>query len=160
MNGAITIGTLDGANIEIRQSVGADNFFLFGKTNEELEEIRKSGSYNPWDYYHKHPEIKRIMDALKGGFFDLDEPALYQPIYDALLTFGDRYFHMADFHSYVDTQRFAETVYRDRDRWLRMSIMNIANTGRFSSDRTIQEYSNDIWHLEPCHVELHNGVKA
>ncbi|HBA85017.1 MAG TPA: glycogen phosphorylase [Verrucomicrobia bacterium] len=160
LNGAITIGTLDGANIEIREEVGADNFFLFGKTNAELEELRRAGAYNPWDYYHKQPEIKRILDALKGGFFDLDEPALYQPIYDALLTFGDRYFHLADFQSYVDCQQYAETVYRDRDRWLRMSLMNIANTGKFSSDRTIQEYSQGIWHLTPCHIDLHNGNNA
>ncbi len=154
LNGALTVGTLDGANVEIREEVGAENFFLFGKTVEEIEQLKREGGYNPWDYYHKYPEIKRIMDALKGGFFDLDEPNLYQPIYDALLTYGDRYFHLADFHAYLEAQRQAGQAYRDTDRWARMSLKNIAHSGKFSSDRSIRDYSDGIWHLTPCPINL------
>ena len=154
LNGALTIGTLDGANIEIREEVGAENFFLFGHTNEQIEEIRRNNTYNPWDYYNRYPELKRILDALKGGFFDLDQPDLYQPIWDALLSFGDHYFHLADFHSYVETQSKVDDLYRDQSAWARMCILNIANMGKFSSDRTIKEYADDIWGLKPCHVQL------
>lgn len=158
LNGALTLGTLDGANIEIRQEVGAENFFLFGHTVEEIDALRKSG-YNPWDYYHQHADIQRILDALKSGFFDLEEPNLYQPIWDALLTHGDRYFHLADFHSYVESQKQVEKAYRDQDRWQRMCVMNIAHMGQFSSDRAILEYCREIWHIEACPIELPgNGV--
>ena len=158
LNGALTIGTLDGANIEIREAVGADNFFLFGKTIEELEAVRRSNAYNPWDYYNEHPELRRILDYFRGGFFNLDEPNLFVPIWDALLTNGDWYYHLADFHSYVECQQRVDQAYRDKDRWARMCIMNIANMGRFSSDRAIHEYAEEIWHIKPCHVELPHGV--
>ncbi len=157
LNGALTIGTLDGANIEIREEVGADNFFLFGHTVEEIERMRRENTYNPWDYYNRNPEIKRVLDTIHSAFFDLEQPALFQPIYDSLLNWGDHYFHLADFQSYVETQRKVDETYRDLDRWTRMSVMNIAHMGKFSSDRTIQEYARDIWRLPSCPIEMPNS---
>jgi starch phosphorylase len=154
LNGALTIGTLDGANVEIREQVGADNFFLFGKTVEEIETIRATRAYNPWEYYNKDPDIKRVMDLFREGFFNLDQHNIYMPIWDALLTQGDQYFNLADFRAYVECQERVDAVYRDEDRWTRMCIMNIANMGKFSSDRAIKEYADDIWHLQPCPVRL------
>lgn len=153
LNGALTIGTLDGANIEIRQEVGPENFFLFGHTVEELNDLRARG-YNPWDYYHGDPAIKRILDLFKDNFFNLEEPELYHCIYDALLTHGDNYFHLADFHDYVDCQKRVDETYRDPETWSRMSVFNIANMVKFSSDRTIEEYANDVWGIEHCPISL------
>lgn len=152
LNFALTIGTLDGANVEIREAVGPENFFLFGKTVEELDAIR--GSYNPWDVYNQHTDIKRVLDYINSGFFNLDQPNLYKPIWDSLLNWGDRYFHLADFHSYLDCQAAVDRTYRNYDQWTRMGIMNIANMGRFSSDRAIQEYADKVWNIKPCHVDL------
>jgi starch phosphorylase len=154
LNGALTIGTLDGANIEIREEVGAENFFAFGKSTEEVKTLRQAGAYSPWDYYRQYPEIQSILDCLSGDFLNLEQPGLFRPIREALLDHGDYYFHLADFHSYVASQEEVDKVYRDPARWTRMSVMNIANMGRFSSDRTIQEYSRDIWNLRPCPIEL------
>ncbi len=153
LNGALTIGTLDGANIEIREAVGADNFFLFGKTVEEIDHLHQNG-YNPWSFYNGYPEIKRIMDYFHSNFFNLEQPGLYMPVWDALLNQGDRYCHMADFHSYIEMQDKVDEAYRDEDRWTRMCIKNIANMGGFSSDRTIWEYANEIWNVKPCPIEL------
>ena len=152
LNGAPTIGTLDGANVEIRQEVGAENFFLFGKTVEEVEATRRAG-YNPWDIYNGNPAVRRAMDALKRNFFNLDQPGLYQPIWDSLLTYGDHYLVLADFASYAAEQEIVEQVYADRTRWARMCIMTIANSGKFSTDRTIGEYAKDIWNIQPCPID-------
>ena len=152
LNFALTIGTLDGANVEIREAVGPENFFLFGKTVEEIDAMR--GSYNPWDVYNQNADIKRVLDYINSGFFNLDEPNLYKPIWDSLLNWGDRYFHLADFHDYLDCQKKVDHTYRDFDRWTRMGIMNIANMGRFSSDRAIREYADQVWGIKPCHVDL------
>ena len=152
LNGALTIGTLDGANVEIRERVGADNFFLFGKTAEEVQQMRSSRSYNPWDYYNQDPRIKRVLDSFRSAFFNLEQPGLYQPLWDILLTSGDYYLHLADFDSYVATQERIDNVYRDQALWTRMCVLNIANMGYFSSDRTIGEYANDVWNLQPCHI--------
>ncbi len=154
LNGALTIGTLDGANIEIREEVGAENFFLFGKTVEELDSMRRNGQYKPWDYYNRDPMVKRVLDYLQGGFFNLEQPKLFQPIWDALLTHGDWFFHLADFQSYLECQKQVDQVYRDTDKWGRMCVINIANSGKFSSDRAIREYADDIWRLKQCPVEL------
>ena len=156
LNFALTIGTLDGANIEIRDAVGPDNFFLFGKTVEELDAMR--GSYNPWDVYNQHAEVKRVLDYIHGGFFNLEEPNLYKPIWDSLLNWGDRYFHLADFQSYKDCQQAVDRTYRDCDHWTRMGIMNIANMGWFSSDRAINEYAGYVWGIKSCHVDLPPGA--
>ena len=153
LNGALTVGTLDGANVEIREEVGADNFFLFGKTVEEVEELRRAG-YNPWDVYHANPAVRRVLDAIKNNFFNLDQPGLYQPIWDTLLTHGDRYLVLAEFDSYVECQAQISDVFEDKIRWAKMAILNIANAGKFSTDRTIAEYAQDIWNIHPCPVDL------
>jgi len=153
LNGALTIGTLDGANIEIREAVGAENFFLFGHTVEELHDLRRSG-YNPWDCYHRSPDVRRIMDYFQGHFLNLEQPGLYRPVWESLLDHGDPWFVLADFHSYLECQEAVDRAYRDPERWTRMSLANIANMGRFSSDRTILEYARDIWHVTPCPIEL------
>ncbi|HUU31701.1 MAG TPA: glycogen/starch/alpha-glucan phosphorylase [Phycisphaerae bacterium] len=154
LNGALTIGTLDGANVEIREAVGPDNFFLFGKTVEEIQALRRSGAYNPWDYYHRFPEIRRVLDCFQGHFLNLEQPGLYRPVWEAILSGGDPYLHLADFHSYVETQDAVDRTYQDTDRWTRMALTNIAHMGPFSSDRTIREYARDIWGVKPCPVEL------
>ena len=156
LNGALTIGTLDGANIEIREEVGDDNFFAFGLTVDEVKALRQTG-YNPWEHYHNEPGIRHILDCLTGDFLNLEQPGLYRPIREALLEHGDYYLHLADFHAYAETQRRVDEVYRDEDRWGRMCVMNIANMGKFSSDRTILEYAKDVWNLKPCPIQIPNA---
>ncbi len=151
LNGALTVGTLDGANVEIRQEVGAENFFLFGKTVEEVEDLRRSG-YNPWDVYNSNPAVRRVLDAIKSNFFNLDQPGLYQPIWDTLLAHGDHYLVLAEFDAYVQCQAEISKVFEDKERWARMCILNIANSGKFSTDRTIAEYAKEIWNIHPCPV--------
>ena len=153
LNGALTIGTLDGANIEIREAVGAENFFLFGHTVQELEALRRSG-YNPWDCYNRFPDVRRIMDYFQGNFLNLEQPGLYRPIWDAVLGQGDHWFVLADFPSYLECQDAVDRAYRDPERWTRMCVANIANMGRFSSDRTVLDYARDIWNVKPCPIQL------
>ena len=152
LNGALTVGTLDGANVEIREEVGADNFFLFGKTVEEVEALRRAG-YNPWDIYNTNPDVRRVLDAIRDNFFNLDQPGLYQPIWDTLLTHGDHFLVLDEFAAYVAKQDEIAKVYEDPARWSRMCLMNIANSGKFSTDRTIAEYAKEIWHITPCPVD-------
>jgi starch phosphorylase len=156
MNGAPTIGTLDGANIEIREEVGDDAFFLFGHTVEELDAMRRSGSYDPWEYHERDVELRRVVDLFTGAALSSTGTS-YRPLHDALMTHGDRFFHLADFRSYVETQEAVDAAYRDRDRWIRMAIANIAGSGRFSSDRTIRAYASEIWHLDPARDEAALG---
>jgi starch phosphorylase len=157
LNGALTIGTLDGANVEIREEVGPENFFLFGKTVEEIESMRQNGSYNPWHHYYDDLVIKRVMDNFNGDFLNLEQPTLYKPLWDNLLTHGDYYCHMADFRSYIEAEEHVDMVYRDSARWAKMCIMNIANTGKFSSDRTIKQYGDEIWGIKPCPIDVAKG---
>ena len=152
LNGALTVGTLDGANVEIREEVGAENFFLFGKTVEEIEGLRRSG-YNPWDVYNSNAAVRRVLDAIKNNFFNLDQPGLFQPIWDTLLTHGDYYFVLAEFDAYVQCQAEISKAFEDPERWARMCILNIANSGKFSTDRTIAEYAKEIWDIQPCPVK-------
>ena len=151
LNGALTIGTLDGANVEIREEVGADNFFLFGKTVEEVDATWKAG-YNPWDIYQNNASIRRVLDAIKNNFFNLDQPGLYQPIWDTLLVHGDRYLVLDEFDAYVKGQAKVSEAFEDQARWAKMCILNIANSGKFSTDRTIAEYAQDIWNIHPCPI--------
>ena len=153
MNGALTIGTLDGANIEIREEAGADNFFLFGLTAEQVEAMR--GHYDPAAIVAADEDLQRVLQLLHCNHFNLFEPGLFQPILDALLSPHDPWLTLADFRSYVDTQRQVATAYRDRVAWTRMSIINTATSGKFSSDRTIQDYNREIWGLTrvPPHAE-------
>jgi starch phosphorylase len=154
LNGALTIGTLDGANIEIREEVGPENFFLFGLTVEEVERLRRPGAYCAWDYYHRFPDLRRVLDHFAGHFFNLEEPDLYRPIWDGLLVQNDPYFHLADFPSYLEAQGRVDEVYRQEDRWTRMALANIARMGQFSSDRAVAEYARHIWGVEPCPIDL------
>jgi starch phosphorylase len=152
MNGALTIGTLDGANIEIREEVGAENFFLFGLTAEEVRELQAKG-YNPWDYYNANAQLKEVIDLISSGFFSHGDSNLFKPLIDSLLN-QDRYLLFADYQSYVDCQDRLSQVYRDREQWTKMSILNVARMGKFSSDRSIREYCQDIWKIEPVNIEL------
>jgi glycogen phosphorylase len=147
LNGALTIGTLDGANIEIRNEVGADNFFTFGLTVEEVEALRARG-HRPWDCYHANAELRGVLDAIGSGAFSPDEPRLFQPILDSLLDGGDYYLLLADYAGYLACQEEVSRVYLDRDRWLKMAILNVARIGVFSSDRTIRQYADEIWHVK------------
>ena len=155
LNGALTIGTLDGANVEIREEVGAENFFLFGLTADQVYDQRANG-YNPREYYHTNPELKLALDRIGSGFFSHGDPQLFKPLVDSLLT-HDQYFLLADYQSYIDCHEQVGLAYRDQDRWTRMSILNTARMGKFSSDRAIQDYCQDIWNIEPVTVELGNS---
>jgi len=152
LNGSLTIGTLDGANVEIREEVGADNFFLFGLTAQEVVDLKAKG-YKPQDYYHANPALKRVVDQLASGFFSPKDPGLFMPIVSSLLN-SDEYMLFADFQSYLDCQARAAEAYRNQDNWTRMSILNVANMGKFSSDRAIAEYCTDIWDVQPVPIQL------
>jgi starch phosphorylase len=147
MNGAVTIGTLDGANIEIQEEVGKENIYIFGLRVEEIQALRTEGSYQPWDYYHHHSGIRRVMDALRGDLFCPNEPGLFRWIFQRLLDEGDEYFHLADFPSYIETHEKVEMEYRNSASWAKKAILNVARMGRFSSDRTVLEYAQEIWNL-------------
>lgn len=146
LNGALTIGTLDGANIEIRKRVGEENIFIFGLTVEEIEELRNTG-YDPNKYLDENEELQQIIAQLSQGVFTPDEPDLFQPIINALLNQGDYYMVMADYEPYVQMQQQVEKVYKDRAEWNRRAIINIANMGHFSSDRAVQQYADKIWEM-------------
>jgi starch phosphorylase len=152
MNGALTIGTLDGANIEIRHAVGAENFFLFGLTTEDVGVLRLTG-YRPWEYYETNPQLKQAIDQIGTGYFSHGDRNLFKPLVDLLLD-RDPYMLMADYQFYIDCQQQVSQAYRDRDRWLQMSILNTARMGKFSSDRSIREYCQHIWKVQPVPVQL------
>ncbi|HHB76118.1 MAG TPA: glycogen/starch/alpha-glucan phosphorylase [Desulfobulbus sp.] len=152
MNGALTIGTLDGANVEIREEVGADNFFLFGLTVEEVMAMQKAG-YDSMDYYRNNDELKEVVDRIASGHFSHGDRELFRPVVDSLLH-DDRYMLCADYQDYIDCQQRVSEVFADRERWTRMSILNVARIGKFSSDRSIAEYSRKIWDVHPFPVEL------
>ncbi len=152
MNGAITIGTLDGANIEIHEAVGEDNFFLFGLTADEVR-AKKAQGYQPWDYYRANPELREIINRIDRGDFSRGDAELFRPLISSLMG-RDEYMLFADFQSYVDCHDRVGCCYRDRARWTRMSILNTARMGRFSSDRAIEEYCREIWKVEPVPVRL------
>ena len=149
MNGALTIGTWDGANIEIAEEVGLDNIFIFGLRAEEILEMQKKGTYNPRERYDNDPDVKEVMDALASDRFCPNEHGLFRWIFDELVHRGDRYYHIADFPSYVETQKRIADEYQQDDVWFRKSILNVARIGKFSSDRTVLEYARDIWHIGP-----------
>lgn len=152
MNGALTIGTLDGANVEIREVVGAENFFLFGLKTEEVAATKAQG-YNPRAYYEANPDLKAVLDLVGSGHFSHGDSALFRPLLDNLL-YDDPYMLLADYQSYIDCQDAVSATYRDPDRWAGMSIWNVANMGKFSSDRSIQDYCDDIWNVQPVPVEV------
>lgn len=146
LNGALTIGTLDGANVEIREEVGEENFFLFGHTAEELVEIRST--YNPRKYYDENKELRQAIDQIQGGYFSPGSSQLFHPISDSLLR-HDPYFVLADYASYIECQEKVNEIYRDRGKWIKMAILNVARSGKFSSDRAIRQYAENIWGATP-----------
>jgi starch phosphorylase len=160
MNGALTIGTLDGANIEIRDEVGAENFFLFGLDAQEVTALRMHG-YRPDDFCEANPELQEAIDLIRAGFFSRGDVKLFQPLLDSLLGY-DPYFVMADYTSYAQCQRLVSRAYADHEQWSRMSILNTVRSGKFSSDRTVREYCREIWRVSPVPIRLlsPNEVKA
>jgi starch phosphorylase len=158
MNGALTIGTLDGANIEIREEVGAENFFLFGLSAPEVYAL-KAGGYRPMDYYNANQGLRDVIDLIRSGFFSRGDTELFRPLMDDLL-YHDPYLLLADFQAYIDCQNEVSDAYGDVDRWTRMSILNTARSGKFSSDRTIREYCADIWRAKSVPIQLLTHTQA
>ncbi|MFM9912079.1 MAG: glycogen/starch/alpha-glucan phosphorylase [Methylophilaceae bacterium] len=152
LNGALTIGTLDGANVEIMEEVGPENIFIFGLTVPEVEKLYRDG-YNSWDYVHANAELKLVMDMLASGFFSPEEPHRFQPIVDALLTHNDHYLLTADYATYIAAQDRVGELYQKPAEWTKRAILNVAGMGKFSSDRTIKEYAEQIWHAKPVVVD-------
>ncbi|MEL7316718.1 MAG: glycogen/starch/alpha-glucan phosphorylase, partial [Cyanobacteria bacterium J06559_3] len=158
LNGALTIGTLDGANVEIREAVGAENFFLFGLTFEEVTQLRNQG-YTPWDYCDRSPELKAVVQMIESGFFSHGDRDLFRPLLDSLSSY-DPYLLFADYQSYIECQETVSQAYRDPEHWTRMSILNTARMGKFSSDRSIRDYADHIWKVQPVPVELPNYIQT
>ncbi|MCP4692414.1 MAG: glycogen/starch/alpha-glucan phosphorylase [Desulfobacterales bacterium] len=146
LNGALTIGTLDGANVEIMEEVGRDNIFIFGLTAEEVIDLKNSG-YRPREYYENNPELKNVIDAINMGYFLFEDPEQFHDIVSTLLNW-DQYMLLADYEAYIQCQKQVDLTFKDKEKWTRMSIMNVANMGKFSSDRTIREYAEEIWGVE------------
>jgi len=146
LNGALTIGTLDGANVEIKEEVGDENIFIFGNTVDDVEKLRHEG-YDPWNYYNSNDEMKKALDQIKDGFFNDDEE-LYHPIIDSLLHKGDYFLVLADYEAYVNKQAEVDKLYKNQDEWNRKALLNTARVGKFSSDRTIKDYADEIWDVE------------
>ncbi len=159
LNGAPTLGTMDGANVEIVEEVGAENAFIFGLSSDEVINYENNGGYNPMDIYNSDADIRRVVNQLVDGTYSQGDKEMYRDLYNSLLTAqggskADTYFILKDFRSYADTQKKVEETYRDKDRWAKMALLNTASCGKFSSDRTIQEYVDDIWHLDKVTVEV------
>ena len=151
LNGALTIGTMDGATIEIRREVGDDNIFVFGLTADQAQAL--TSGYDPGEYYRRDLELRRALDMIRVGAFSPEDPGLFAPIVQSLLEGGDRYLVLADYRAYIACQDQVARTYRDQAAWTRKSIMNTASMGKFSSDRTIREYADDIWAVAPISVE-------
>ena len=158
LNGALTIGTLDGANIEIVEEVGKENCFIFGMTADEVIELEHTRTYDPWDIYNNNQAVRRVVTQLINGFYSSQDPDLFREIYDSLLNGGgepaDQYFILKDFDAYVEAQKKVDLAYRNQSEWARKAMLNVANAGKFSSDRTIEEYANEIWKLDKIKVLL------
>ena len=159
LNGAPTLGTMDGANVEIVEEVGAENAFIFGLSSDEVINYENNGGYNPMDIYNSDADIRRVVNQLVDGTYSQGDKEMYRDLYNSLLTAqggskADTYFILKDFRSYAGTQKKVEEAYRDKDRWAKMALLNTASCGKFSSDRTIQEYVDDIWHLDKVTVEV------
>lgn len=153
LNGALTIGTLDGANIEIKEEVGDENIFIFGLKAEDIKTMKELG-YNPLHYYEGNPELKKAIEMITGNFFSPSSPGLFNPIIDSLLHHGDTFMLLSDFSSYVACQKEVSRTYTRQSKWTRMCIMNVASIGKFSSDRTIKDYADEIWKVYPVHIDI------
>jgi len=152
MNGAVTIGTLDGANVEIREEVGDENFFLFGLTADEVEHVKRAG-YRPGDYVNANEELREVLERIAGGHFSRGDREMFRPLVDNLLH-TDPFFVLADYAAYVARQEDVSAAWQDPRRWTRMSILNTAYAGKFSSDRAIREYCEQIWKIRPVKIVL------
>src|SRR5262249_50732906 len=150
MNGALTIGTRDGATIEMAEEAGEENFFLFGLTAQQVAESRSW--YSPHWHYDNEPETRAALDMISSNYLSCFEPEIFAPIHDALLAHGDHYMHLADLKSYLDADQRLCELYADRDGWARKAILNIAGSGKFSSARTIAQDASEIWNVKPCVV--------
>ena len=160
LNGALTIGTLDGANIEIREEVGAENFFMFGMTTPQVAALRAQG-YRPADYYEANAELREVIDLISAGFFSRGDASLFRSFVSAILG-SDHYMALADYQAYSECQGQVSAAYGNPEKWSAMSIRNTARSGKFSSDRTIRDYCTDIWHIKPVPIRLlsEDEVKA
>jgi starch phosphorylase len=159
LNGALTLGTMDGANVEIVEEVGAENAFIFGLSSDEVMAYEKNGGYYPMEIYNNDPDVRKILTQMIDGTFSNGDTEMFRELYESLLnSWGggrpDCYFMLKDFASYADAQRRIDAAYRDQNWWTKAAILNIAHSGKFTSDRTIQQYVDDIWHLEKIKVEL------
>ena len=152
LNGSLTIGTLDGANVEIGEEVGDENIFIFGNTVQEVEALNASG-YQPYEFYYADEELKAVLDWLGSDYFTPGEHHAFHQLHHSLLGGGDPYQVLADFRAYSDAQLEVDKAYRDTKRWAKMAILNTARVGKFSSDRTIREYAEDIWKLPPVPID-------
>jgi starch phosphorylase len=152
LNGALTIGTLDGANIEMSEEVGRENIFIFGLTATEVSALQESG-YNPWDHYNTDAELRETLDMIGGGYFSPDQPGRFRPIVDALTGYGDNYLLLADYAAYIACQERVDALYREPEEWSRRAVLNVAGMGKFSSDRTVSEYAEKIWGVKPVKGE-------
>jgi len=150
MNGALTLGTFDGANLEIRDAVGEENIFMFGHTAEHIARMKAEQSYHPKLVMEQDEGVRRTVEALTSDRFSPNDPGLFHWIGESLLERGDTYFHIADLRMYLNAARSAERTYLDEKTWARKALLNIARSGHFSSDRTIREYADEIWKIEPC----------
>ena len=153
LNGALTLGTMDGANVEIVEEVGDENAFIFGLSSDEVINYENNGGYNPMDIFNNDQDIRQVLMQLIIGFYSPNDPELFRDLYNSLLNTessdrADTYFILKDFRSYADAQKKVEEAYRDTAGWAKSAILNTACSGKFTSDRTIQEYVDDIWHLD------------
>ena len=159
LNGALTLGTMDGANVEIVEEVGKENAFIFGMSSDEVINYEKNGGYNPMDIFNSDQDIRRVLMQLINGYYAPHDTELFRDIYDSLLNTkssdrADTYFILKDFRSYAKAHESIDKAYRDEAWWAKAAILNIAHSGKFTSDRTIEEYVKDIWHLDKIKVEL------
>ena len=159
LNGAVTLGTMDGANVEIVAEVGEENALIFGMSSEEVIEHEKKRDYDPMQIFNQDQEIRQVLMQLINGMYSRHDSELFRPLYNSLLNkketqYADTYFILKDFRSYAEAQEKVEKAYRDEKGWAKMAILNVAHAGKFTSDRTIQEYVDDIWHLDKVKVEM------
>lgn len=162
LNGALTIGTMDGANVEIVEEVGAEHAFIFGLSSDEVINYENHGGYNPMDIFNNDPDVRRVLMQLINGTFAPNDPDRFRTLYNSLLNTlstskADTYFILKDFRAYAETQKKVEAAYRDEKNWARSAILNVACSGKFSSDRTIQEYVDEIWHLDKVELPPKNS---
>lgn len=159
LNGAVTLGTMDGANVEIVEEVGEENAFIFGMSSQEVIDHEQKRDYNPMEIFNNDQDIRQVLMQLINGMYSRNDSELFRPLYNSLLNtqdtqYADTYFILKDFRSYAEAQSRVEQAYRDEKRWAKMAMLNTAHSGKFTSDRTIQQYVDDIWHLDKIKVEM------